>query len=365
MSSFCLTTHVRVLGIVMLGSLACVGQSSSGSGVAGVAKWRDPAAHSVQMITVEKDVQLEVLDWGGKGRAVVLLTGLGNTAHVFDDFAPKLTGEYHVYGVTRRGYGVSSAPASGYGSDRLGDDVLAVLDALKIVKPVLVGHSIAGEELSSIATRYPERIAGAVYLDAAYSFAYYDPSVGDMNIDLIDLQKKLFQLSKQPPEPRPLVKELLETDLPAFERDLQRFQSQFETMVSSRGPRQDPTAADRATFAAYREWQARVDHLPFPEAELRQQFEEGPDGSVGRWKAKGFVAEAIAAGQQKYMKLQVPMLAIYGVDNGHEAGAQIAAFERGNPSAPVIRLPHANHYVYLSNEAEVLRATREFINRLP
>jgi pimeloyl-ACP methyl ester carboxylesterase len=55
-----------------------------------------------------------VLDWGGSGQPLVLLTGLGDNAHVFDKFAPKLTASYHVYGITRRGYGASSALASGY-----------------------------------------------------------------------------------------------------------------------------------------------------------------------------------------------------------------------------------------------------------
>jgi non-heme chloroperoxidase len=350
--------QLSLFALVPFATLACVGQS-------GAAPWHDPSPHSVRMVSVDKDVQLEVLDWGGTGRPVVLLTGLGNTAHVYDDFALKLTGKYHVYGITRRGYGVSSAPATGYESDRLGDDVLAVLDTLKIARPVLVGHSIAGEELSSIASRSPERIAGAVYLDSAYSFAYYDPSVGDLNIDLADLQKKLEQLGKQPPDPRPLVQGLLQTDLPLFEGDLRRLQVQFDAMVKSLPPRQDPTAVDRANFSAYRSWQARVAGLPFPEAELRQQFEMNPDGSVGRWAAKGFVGAGIGAGQRKYTSLRVSILAIYAVDNGHPSDAQIAAFEKGNPTARVVRLSHANHYVYLSNEADVLRETKAFIDRLP
>src|SRR5271154_6470736 len=72
--------------------------------------WHDPSSHTVQFLTVDDNVKLEVLDWGGSGRPLVLLAGLGNTAHVFDDFAPKLTSEYHVYGITRRGFGASSAP---------------------------------------------------------------------------------------------------------------------------------------------------------------------------------------------------------------------------------------------------------------
>ena len=54
--------------------------------------WKDPARHSVQFVTVDPDVKLEVLDWGGPaaGRSVVLVPGLGNTAHIFDVVAPKM-----------------------------------------------------------------------------------------------------------------------------------------------------------------------------------------------------------------------------------------------------------------------------------
>lgn len=165
--------------------------------------WRDPSPHTVQFVTVDKDVRLEVLDWGGTGRPMVFLSGLGNTAHVFDDFAPKFTSQYHVYGITRRGYGASSVPpvsGSNYAADRLGDDVLAVMDALKIEKAVLVGHSIAGEELSSVATRRPERVAGLIYLDAAYFYAYYSPAAGPENItlDLTILQRTAAKLKSFP-----------------------------------------------------------------------------------------------------------------------------------------------------------------------
>lgn len=87
--------------------------------------------------------------WGGSGPPLVFLAGLGDAAHIFDNFAPKLINDYHVYGITRRGFGASSVPVSGYSADRLGDDVLAVLDFLKLNRPILAGHSIAGEELSS------------------------------------------------------------------------------------------------------------------------------------------------------------------------------------------------------------------------
>lgn len=142
------------------------------------------AKSTTRSIKVAPDVSLEVIDWGGSGPPLVFLAGLGNTAHIFDNFAPKFVPAYHVYGITRRGFGASSSPtpdATNYRADQLGDDVLKVIDVLGLNKPVLVGHSIAGEELSSVGSRYPERIGGLIYLDAGYPYALYSPDAGIRN----------------------------------------------------------------------------------------------------------------------------------------------------------------------------------------
>lgn len=147
--------------------------------MSGAAAAQDTTPHSIQFVTVAPEVKLEVVDWGGPvtpgTRTMLLLTGLGDTAHRFDPFATQLIKTYRVFGVTRRGFGVSSVPDSGYDADRLGDDVLAVMDALKLEKPILVGHSLGGEELSSIASRHPERAAALIYLDAGYGYAFAAP----------------------------------------------------------------------------------------------------------------------------------------------------------------------------------------------
>src|SRR5690242_12006370 len=94
--------------------------------------WHDPSPHHSRFVTVDRDVKLEVLDWGGSGRPIILLAGSGNTAHIYDEFAPKLTSVGHVYGVTRRGYGNSSHPDDGYSERRLAADVLHVIDTLHL-----------------------------------------------------------------------------------------------------------------------------------------------------------------------------------------------------------------------------------------
>jgi hypothetical protein len=193
----------------------------------------DSSKHTVQFVTVEPGVKLEVLDWGGTGHPLILLTGLGNNAHVFDGFAEKLTSKYHVYGITRRGYGVSDTPpvsGDAYSANRLGDDVVAVIDKLGLEKPVLVGHSIAGEELSSIGSRFPARVAGLIYLDAGYPYALYDPTRGDLRLDGDTLREKVTELSsaQDPSAIRAVIAELLKTDLPQYEKDLVVLQKELE-----------------------------------------------------------------------------------------------------------------------------------------
>jgi len=82
--------------ILLLGSFA--GRLSAQQPV----PWRDPSSHTAQFVTVEDNVKLEVLDWGGSGRPIVLLAGFGNTAHVYDDFALKLLDCCRAYGISRR-----------------------------------------------------------------------------------------------------------------------------------------------------------------------------------------------------------------------------------------------------------------------
>jgi non-heme chloroperoxidase len=296
----------------------------------------DSSPHTVQFVTVDKDVKLEVLDWGGIGRPMVFLAGMGNTAHNFDAFAPKFTPKYHVYGITRRGFGASSKPTptgTNYTADRLGDDVLAVIDVLKLDHPVLVGHSFAGEELSSIGGRHPERVAGLIYLEAAYGFAYYDPAHPMMELEMNDLKRRIDQL------------EAGGVDEKSYLLDLEARVSQFEKTLhdSNLGVASMPPIPPRTPIQA-----------------------------------------ALNYGAEEYTKIPVPILAIYACPHNWDrtfqndpamkakrlaadialCSAQADAFAAGVPSAHVVRIPNADHYVFNSNEAEVVREMNAFLSKL-
>ena len=287
-------------------------------------------------VEVQQDLKLEVLDWGGASQPVVLLAGLGFGAGSFEGFAEKLATHYRVYAISRRGFGASSVPPpaeDNYSARRLADDVLAVMDALKIVKPVLVGHSIAGEELSSIGIRYPDKVAGLVYLDAGYPYAYYDPAVSkpDIMIDSSLVRAEINALYSPLPTParKATLKMLIERDLPRFEQDLAEMQKQVSSLPDDT-PTPPDTPQNRAAAAAIRGVEAQ--------------------GGV-----------------------KCPVLAIFAVPHNFarigdaaerarqteqdraNVGRQVDAFQRGNPQARVVRIANADHFIFKSNEADVLR----------
>jgi pimeloyl-ACP methyl ester carboxylesterase len=298
----------------------------------------DPSPHKVLFVPVEPGVRLEVLDWGGHGPPLILLPGNGDTAHVFDAFALNFTGKHHVYGITRRGFGQSSKPLptdANYDADRLGDDVLAVIDALKLDRPVLAGHSLGGEELSSVGTRHPERVSGLIYLDASYDYAFYSPGGDSLDTDVSTLRRDLLSMfgSATPSQTKALIQEMQAT-IPRLQGDLQKTSATLEGQRDPPGPLHES---------------------------LRDRIEAH-----------------IFTGTRRYGPARAPVLAI--VAHPHACGAncdspqnkaqdatvaaQTDAFEAANPSARVVRIPHAQHYVFLSNEADVVREMNAFMDTL-
>ena len=304
--------------------------------------WRDPSPHQVRRVTVDSSVQLEVLEWGGSGVPVVLLACYLST-HIYDEFAPKLTNQFRVFGITRRGIGASDKPATGYAVQRSADDVLEVLNSLKLQKSVLVGHSCAGQVLTMFAAQHSDRLLGLVYLDGA----------GDPTMTPADVGESI-------PDPNMLPRPI------------------------------NPSLPDNSSFEALRASQLRDRGWAFPDGELRQQFAANPDGSVGQSTLSPVIRRAIttdARVKPDYSRVQVPVLAIYQRDLPFEEVAaryaisdelQRAALRQeyaatralyarwqrdlhaAVPTARIVELPGASLYMFLSNEADVLREIRAF-----
>lgn len=297
--------------------------------------WRDTTRHKVGFVQVAPTVRLHYLDFGGTGPSVLLLPGLGNTAHAFDDFAPRLTDRFHVVALTRRGFGESTHPPEGYDTPRLVADIRAAIDKLHLGRVILIGHSIAGEEMTRLAGSDPDRVAKLVYLDAAYDRVAAD-----------SMFQEIFTVPPDVPS-RPL-----------------------------------PTAADTATAAAYVDFVHRTRGVNIPESDIRERYKyDGWDEDIT------VAAQSMEVEHPRYRAVRAPALAIYALadsvsqlepwqrsDREHAAGLQevirgttlveramSAQFRKEVSHSFVLEIHGGHHWIFVSHRDEVLAAVRRFL----
>jgi pimeloyl-ACP methyl ester carboxylesterase len=296
----------------------------------------DDTPHTIRFVTVAPGVDLEVIDWGGAGEAMVLLTGSGDNAHVYDRFAFQFTDWFHVIGITRRGWLPSSQPPGGYDVPTRAADDVAVLDALGIDEAVFVGHSAAGMELIRLGHAHRARVDKLIFLDAADLAERFDPS------------------RREPPMP---------TYTDADTKSLWTFQAATARYQSIREP--DPSVCLRLRFDA----NGAVVDTTTPESIQETFAAEMSAAPPANWASiaaprLGIFAEFTNEARQPwYWYLSDAQRAEFD-----EAWRPIVAwhrhtigkFAKGN-SANTFRLPGAPHYVYIQNEAEVVRWMRQFL----
>jgi pimeloyl-ACP methyl ester carboxylesterase len=292
----------------------------------------DLSNHKVSFITTAPGVSLEVLDWGGTGDYLVLLTGLGDNAHVFDNFAYQFTDLFHVIGITRRGFGKSSKPEDGYDEATRVRDYMSILDQLNIPKASFAGHSIACGELCVIGSKYGDRVNKLVFLDGL--------DYGE--------QKNL----KQPPGP-----------------------DYTDEEISSL----DKFMATLVRFNGYRE----------PNAAICDLYTMDSEGKItGTVSPPEITAKLVAANvTSDFSLIKAPVLGIFEAwtINTHlpfynyfnrEKQAEydsafatiyewrerrLGEFRTQIKNCKVIEMPNCNHYVFITKEWDVAREMRKFL----
>jgi pimeloyl-ACP methyl ester carboxylesterase len=331
---------VRVSPLV-LGLAVGVGAACARPDVAREAAPADHSPHRSGFVQVN-GARLAYLDWGGHGPGLLLLHGLGDSPHVFDDLAPALRDRFYVVALARRAHGRSQRRGP-YDMGTLVEDIRGFLDTLGWRQVVLVGHSMAGSEMVRFAALFPERVSRLVFLDAAYD---YD---GD-----------------------------------AFAGSIGHFPLAFAT-----GP------GERAKPAAFRTWFKAsnwpgVPWSPAMEAEIRDVALPAPGGGVDYVMDDTAVAQALFVSlvgyRKEYGKVRAPSLAIvaetyegallppgapdslrrtvdawltaYALPFARSSLAHYRAELRGGR---VIAMPESNHYVFLQRRDTVLAAIRAFL----
>ncbi len=292
-------------------------------------------------------VKLHYIDWGGTGRPMVLLAGLGDTAHQYRGLGPKLASRFTVVGLTRRGHGQSDRPDSGYDLDTFVEDVRRFLDALGIERSILVGHSFGGLEVSLFAIRYPERVEAIAYLDAL--FPRLDPEP---------------DLSGDP----------------------------VWSVIPTGGPKVEDLVSREAYLAYYKRarpaW-ARI-WCEAIEADLMSKVTVRDDGGLELHHDDELMnriyAEAWSRRNPEYDRIEVPMLAIVPDGNYHQSLPLHATGELGRaaneywekkilpwirqrttvflqaaPTACVVELDSPYHHIFIAEENETVTAIGDFL----
>jgi non-heme chloroperoxidase len=155
-----------------------------------------PAAAAVaprfSELTLSNGVRLHYLEQGNlHGSPVILLHGLSDSWFSFSRVLPDLSSEYRVFALDLRGHGDSDRPGEGYTPREMAADVVGFLDALRIQRATLVGHSMGSFVAQQAARLAPARVAGLVLIGSATTAR---------NQVLLELEQALAQLPAVVPE---------------------------------------------------------------------------------------------------------------------------------------------------------------------
>lgn len=281
---------------------------------------------------------MHYLAWG-EGAPLILVHGLADNPHLFADLAPAFSDRFSVIAYARRGHG-RSEDAPPYDTGTLTDDLCRLMDGLNIAQADVAGYSMGGNEVTGMATRYPDRVRRIVYLDAAYDYA--DPDFETV-------------LAKVPP--------VLRTTPRAALRSLSAYQEFYRA-----------------------EYFAGVPDLRRVEQYILETVNLEPDGSVRpkmMQAVAAFEAAMRADARRDYSLIRCPVLAIYAessvnvksVDDERRLeglawdfeymqpfkGKSIRELRRALPEARFLTVAGGHNDFLLTSRTAVIEAMREFL----
>jgi pimeloyl-ACP methyl ester carboxylesterase len=150
--------HMRILSCLTIALL------SAGATLPAAAKVEKFVGVRTEMIKTDgATIHVRV---GGKGPAVVMLHGFGDTGDMWAPLANALIKDHTVIVPDLRGMGLSSYPNVGYDKKTQGVDIATIMDKLNVQKADLVTHDIGNMVGYALAAQYPDRITKWAIIDA-------------------------------------------------------------------------------------------------------------------------------------------------------------------------------------------------------
>jgi non-heme chloroperoxidase len=127
-------------------------------------------------IELPTGVTLEYVEHGSpSGIPMLLLHGLSDSLRSYELALPHLPASIRAFALSQRGHGDSSRPGTGYTPSDFAADIAAFLDAIRLERAVIVGHSMGSSIARRLALDEPERMLGLVLVG---SFATLEGNPG-------------------------------------------------------------------------------------------------------------------------------------------------------------------------------------------
>ncbi len=279
-----------------------------------------PASFRTQMVpTNGTSLYVRV---GGRGPAVVLLHGFGDTGDMWAPLAIVLAKDHTVIVPDLRGMGLSDHPDTGYTKKNQAVDIAGVMDALKIQKADLVTHDIGNMVGYALAAQYPARITRWAVIDAPL------PGIG--NWDTIIHSPMLWHFNFRGPDEERLVQGRERIYLDRFYNELSA----------------DPKGIDEDTRQHYAALYAR------PHA-IHDAFEQ-----FGAFTQDAVDNKALLA---KGGKLAMPVYAIGAEKSFGNGMADELRFAASNVTAGIV--PNSGHWIMEENPQATIKLVTDFLAR--
>jgi pimeloyl-ACP methyl ester carboxylesterase len=257
---------------------------------------------------------------GGKGPAVVILHGFGDTGDMWAPLAKALYKDHTVIVPDLRGMGLSSQPTGGYDKKTQAADIAMVMDKLNVQTADLVTHDIANMVGYALAAQYPDRITKWAVIDAPL------PGIGPW--DEILKSPLLWHFNFHGPDVDRLVKGRERIYLDRFYNELSA----------------DPKKIDEATRDHYAKLYARPGNMHYAFEQFAAFSQDAKDNKIFAEK-----------------KLTMPILAL-GAD--HSFGDQQAAIMRDvgtNVEGGIIT--GSGHWIMDEQPAQTVSKVGAFLDR--
>ena len=201
------------------------------------------------------------------GEPVILLHGLSDSWFSFSGVLPRLAPRYRAFALDQRGHGGSERPDSGYTMRDMAADVVGFMDAMKLTRATIVGHSMGSLVAREVAALAPNRVSALVLVGA--------PGTGD-NQAIKELSVAVYAMGDSIPRSfahefqvstvyRPIAPGFLET---AVDESMRLPPRAWREIVTALPKTIAPSALNAVSFPTLIVWGAQDTYFPRNEQDL-------------------------------------------------------------------------------------------------